>query len=162
MKKNCSVKTGGVLFLVLIFTIAAIELFSLPGCCCTPTEKAPKTAKQPLEKPAAIINAWQLIDNTEGEPITLTVTSSGTIYGFGGVNNYNGRLKASFPNGEFEFDGAMAATMKYAHGIQRESKFFQLLNKADSWQVNNAGQLELYSHGKIVAKFLKLAVTSNE
>ena len=149
---------SSVLFLMLAFTLAAIELFTSPGCR---HKRQYNTSELPAGLPA-IVNAWQLIDDSAGKTITLTVNSSGTVYGFGGVNNFNGKLKESFRNGKFEFDGAVAATMKYAHGIDRERKFFQILNNIDSWQVNKNGELELCSQGKTLVRFNRLTVTSIE
>ena len=161
MQKKHSFKTVRALFAVLIFTLSFIGTIAVSGCCM-PEKTVNKTIKNPAKSQAALVNTWQLIDRSDGKPITLTVTENGTFYGSGGVNTYNGKLKASFKNGNFEFDGAVAATMKYGHGIQREGKFFQLLNKADSWQVNNAGQLELYCQGKVIAKFIARPAADNE
>ena len=89
------------------------------------------------------------------EPITLTVDSRGKVNGFGGVNYYNGQLRDTFANGSFQFDGAVAATMRYGRGINQERDFFQKLNQIDSWQVNADGVLELRAKGKVILKFAR-------
>ena len=86
---------------------------------------------------------------------TLTVDSRGKVNGFGGVNYYNGQLRDTFTNGSFQFDGAVAATMRYGRGINQERDFFQKLNQIDSWQVNADGVLELRAKGKVILKFAR-------
>ena len=118
-------------------------------------EKVNKTIKNPVEPQVALVNAWQLIDQSDGKPITLTVTESGAFYGYGGVNNYNGSLHDSFKNGSFVINGTVAATMKYAHGIRRETLFFQQLNQVDSWVVNNECILELRKDDQVILRFMR-------
>lgn len=154
MQKKYSVNNGRLLFSLLIFKLAFIAMLAVSGCCM-PEEKVNKTIKNPVEPQVALVNAWQLIDQSDGKPITLTVTESGAFYGYGGVNNYNGSLHDSFKNGSFVINGTVAATMKYAHGIRRETLFFQQLNQVDSWVVNNECILELRKDDQVILRFMR-------
>jgi heat shock protein HslJ len=148
-------RPNSVLFILLATTLIAIELCAFPGCRSQKTlSPTPEKAAAPAPAPqAAIIGSWELSGEKTVKPITLTVTATGEIYGSGGVNNYNGSLRNSFKSGKFVINGTFVATMKYAHGIQRETLFFHQLNQVDSWVVNNERVLELRKDGQVILRF---------
>ena len=141
LKKLCRSK-----YLIAIFILTIIVMTS--GCCSFQRSAADTVCAN------TIIGSWELPGKDLTEPITLTVDSRGKVNGFGGVNYYNGQLRDTFANGSFQFDGAVAATMRYGRGINQERDFFQKLNQIDSWQVNADGILELRAKGKIILKFV--------
>ena len=134
---------------LLIAFSALMIIVTATGCCCFQRYAADTVCAN------TIIGSWELPGKGLTEPITLTVDSRGKVNGFGGVNYYNGQLRDTFANGSFQFDGAVAATMRYGRGINQERDFFQKLNQIDSWQVNADGVLELRAKGKVILKFAR-------
>ena len=134
----------------LLIAFSALMIIVTATGCCNFKQSAATAVRQDT-----LAGSWDLLGKDLINPITLTVDSRGKVNGFGGVNYYNGQLRDTFANGSFQFDGAVAATMRYGRGINQERDFFQKLNQIDSWQVNADGVLELRAKGKVILKFAR-------
>lgn len=136
---------------VLILLVAFIDFSG--GC-----KSNPVTQSAMLDQLKVTDTVWQLVYPTEyAVKQTLKVSDSGDIAGFSGVNNYQGKLQSDFHNGRFQFDGAVAVTMKMGENMAQESAFLQLLNQAEKWRWISSPpevRLELLDkNGKVIAAF---------
>ena len=106
-----------------------------------------------IENPGKLEGSWIRINSPSRAPATLIVTNDGNFYGFGGVNRYRGKLALPFDNGRFSLQSPPATTRMFSPELEHESKYIALLQKADSWQVNKEGNLELLEKGKVLITF---------
>ena len=104
---------------------------------------------------------WQYICSTSlKEPITLNIDANGTISGFSGVNYYNGQLASDHQTGRLTLNNSLITTLRYGENMELEQNYLQILNQADSWWINDSGELELYSDKGVIARFSR--VPSNQ
>ena len=82
---------------------------------------------------------------------TLVIAENGDISGHGGVNRYFGKLNAEFADGKFAMIHPIGSTRMMGPNLAAEQKFFQILHNAESWKINDNGELELLQQNKVIA-----------
>ena len=139
---------------LIILTVAALLVYAVSGC--NHVLNKPIGYDYPLITIPPAGN-WQYICSTPlDEPITLNIDANGTISGFSGVNYYNGQLATNHQSGCLTLNNSLVTTLRYGENMNLEQNYLQILNQADSWRINDSGELELYSNKSVIARFVKL------
>jgi len=142
---------------LLLLICAVLFLSILAAGCTTPTQlpatttvptPVVTTTPAPLTDPA-LTGAWNLkggliggstpvIPNTQ---LTLTFNNDGTLSGFAGCNNYNGKYVLSGQTTEFGKAisiGPIASTKMYcADTMNLETTYLTILQNTNTYSINN-------------------------
>ena len=145
--------------ILLLLICAVLSLSILAAGCTTPAPVTPTTTvpttvvtvpttPAPLTDPA-LIGKWNLkggiiggstpvIPNTQ---LTLTFNNDGTLTGFAGCNNYNGKYVLSGQTTEFGKGisiGPLASTKMYcADAMNLETTYLTILQNTNTYSINN-------------------------
>ena len=145
---------------IFVLVICAVLSLSILAAGCTtpapvtPTTTVPTTVvtvpttPAPLTDPA-LIGKWNLKGGilggstpviTNGQ-VTLTFNNDGTLSGFGGCNNYNGKYVLTGQTTEFGKGisiGPIASTKMYcADTMNLETTYLTILQNTNTYSINN-------------------------
>ncbi len=148
--------------ILLVLICALLSLCILAAGCTTPAPVTTPTTVQtpvvtvttpaPLTDPA-LVGRWNLkggiiggsspvVPNTQ---LTLIINSDGTLTGFAGCNNYNGKYVLSGQTTEFGKGisiGPIASTKMYcADTMNLETTYLTILGNANTYSITNSSML---------------------
>lgn len=105
-------------------------------------------------------SAWKLtsivgfdLENTS-KPVTLVFSDTNTVAGFAGCNGYGGDFTHN--GSRIQFGPMMATKMACMPGIKTENQFFTVLQKANSYKIENT-YLILLDDDRALATFSKMS-----
>lgn len=134
---------------LIIMAVVCLGVAAVVAGCCRCRFKSRTT--RPLEG-----SSWSLVQlmgqsvTPEKGQFTLTFSNEGRLNGRGSCNTINGNY--SIPErGKLEF-GPLASTRMMCPDIQRESKFFAVVNGATSYEIDG-DTLLLFHDGELQAVF---------
>ena len=161
----------GCLTVILVIIIIAVLAGCSTGGECNSQDTAAKqdTTETITSDPAfdilSVVRGWKLENHAGEQAPTLMISSSGDIYGSGGVNRYNGKLdKNCFSEGKFKLAQPIGSTrmMGPPEAMAAEQDFLQKINSAETLQLTGEGKLELRSADKALLIFVPVTLTSQE
>ena len=139
-RPNQARRSGCGCFTLLL--IAAVIAALAAGCITADASSVP-AAPSP-------VGSWTF-QNSVKSAATLVITDNGEISGNGGVNRYFGKLNSEFKSGKFAMIHPIGSTRMMGPNLAAEQKFFQILHNAESWKINDNGELELLQQNKVIA-----------
>lgn len=139
-RPNQARRNGCGCFTILLF--AAVISALIAGCMTAAESQAPAVPSP--------VGSWSY-QNSAKSIATLVIADNGEISGNGGVNRYFGKLNSEFKSGKFAMIHPIGSTRMMGPNLAAEQKFFQILHSADSWKINDKGELELCQQDKVVA-----------
>lgn len=125
---------------------AMLLLIALGPGCATGRDEAASPQGHWL---AEDIGGGGVVDDLQ---TTLDIAADGTVSGSGGCNRYSGKAEI---DGSAIAIGPVAATKMacIAAPMDQETKFFDALDKARSWKIENGKLLLLDGGGTVLARF---------